>query len=177
MTAGGVERRTDVVRRRARCSAAECPEPDWTVYEEGGYPHRSFGLDVVADAVAEVEVEVEGKSMAAVAMTHKCSRDTVRRWRRWVAELADPRDLQQLNARIDPDGVVVPLRPDASRAEAVLRHLARLADLLVARGVSLPSAASGLARILAYQRDKFRDVFCLTRLSPPLRADLAAVGV
>lgn len=162
--AGVVERLIDVVRRRVRCSSPDCPAPDWTVYEDGAYPHRSFELDVVADAVAEVEIEA--RSFTAVAVSHACSRDTVRRWRRWVAQLADPRAPQQLCARIDPDGVVIALPSIASPAEAVLRHTERLADLLAFRGVSLPRAASGLARILTHQLRRFGDLFFLTKALP-----------
>ena len=168
----GVEHVTDMLRRRARCCSADCPAKDWTVYEDGAYPHRTFQLDVVADAV----IEVDTRPMTAVAATHACSRDSVRRWRGWVAALADPRDLQQLNARIDPDAVVVAL-PASSPGAVVLRYLERLADLFAIRGVALPRAASGLTRLLRHQFDRFGDVFHLTKFSPPLRADLLGAGL
>lgn len=171
-TSEGVEHATNVVRRRARCCSSDCPAKDWTVYEDGAYPHRLFQLDVVADAV----IEAETTPMAAVASTHACSRDSVRRWRRWVATLADPRDLRQLNARLDPDGVVVAL-PASSPAAVILRYLERLADLVLIRGVPLPRAAAGLTRLLRHQLDRFGDVFHLTKFSPPLRADLLGAGL
>ena len=164
--------RTKVMRVRARCPSRKCP--DWTIYEEGGYPHRQFQPDVVADAVAEIDLG--SQTMTAVATEHGCSRDSVRRWNSWVGALAKPQDLQQLCARIDPDAVVYEPRFQ-SPAAIVLGHLERLVELLDRAGVTLPRAAFGLTRLLRSQFDRFRDIFYLTRQSPLLRADPAGVGL
>jgi hypothetical protein len=54
--AGTVERVPDQPRHRARCKAPECPCGSWTIYEAGGYPHRTFTLAVTAAAVAELAI-------------------------------------------------------------------------------------------------------------------------
>jgi hypothetical protein len=167
---GGVEHHTGVVRSRVRCSSPDCTARDWTLYEEGDYPHRSFQPDVVADAVADVELGAQ--SMTAAATAHAASRDSVRRWTGWVSDLAKPRDLEQLVARIDPDAALIATRPTSSPAGAVLGLLERLVDVLARRGVPLPRGGSGLARLLAHRLARFGEVFFLTRFSPPLRADL-----
>jgi hypothetical protein len=165
----GVERLSDVVRRRARCSSRPCPAKSWTVYEDGAHPHRSFQLDVVASAVADAEVG--SGSLTAAATASGCSRDSVRRWVRWTADLAEPRDLEQLLARIDPDGVRVSTpRVVGSRAATNLGLFERLADALAVRGVPLPARGPGLQRVLTDRLRRFGEVFYLTRPSPPLRA-------
>lgn len=173
---GEVVRKTDVVRWRARCSSKprDCSAKDWTVYEDGGYPHRTFELDVVANAVAAVEVGEQ--SMTAAAATHMCTRHSVRRWRRWMATLVAARALEQLCARLDPTTTTGQGRRSGSAA-TVLGYLERLAALLAQAGVSLPRAASGLGRILRHQLERFGEVFHLTKSSPPLRADGGAEGL
>ncbi len=167
----GARRVIEVLRRRARCSDRTCAAGSWTIYPPGAYPHRSYQLDVVATAVADVCFG--GGSRRAVAIRHDCSRRSVARWVRWTAELANPEDLARLCARLDPEGLPPPTPTPAggevSRAGSVLRLLAHLGDVLRRRGVALPGRGAGLLRILTAQLARFGDVYRLTRSSPPLR--------
>lgn len=174
-TAAGTEHQAGRIRRRAKCSSSNCPAPSWTVYEGNAYPHRTIQLDVVASAVAAVEVG--GKTLTESAAEHHCSRDSLRRYVEWVARLADTKDLAQACARLDPDGIAgAPPSVSSSGAGPVLQLLDRLADLFVVRGHRLPVVGSGLARVLCDQLRRFGDVFLLTR-SPPLRLCSRAFGV
>jgi transposase-like protein len=171
---GEVEHHPGVVRRRVRCSSRDCPIGSWTVYEEGAYPHRTFQLDVVASAV--LMVVLGGATLTAAGDKHKCGRDTMRRWRRWVSSLAEPRELEKMCARLDPDGMPSRVeRAGQNRAAQVLWLLERLADLLTLRGVPLPRLGAGLSRLLRHLFDKFGDLLWLTKSSPPLRADWASL--
>jgi hypothetical protein len=167
----------DLVRRRARCSDRGCCAGSWTVYEPGGYPHRTFLLSVTAFAVAALAVG-QGTTLTTVARECDCDRRSVGRWVRWVMGLAAPAELSRACARLDPDGLPTPVVPRASgpvaRAGAVVGLLDRLADLLRGRGVTV-EPGPGLAAILRHQLDRFRVVFHLTRQSPPLRVVAAAV--
>lgn len=149
----------------------------WTVYEEQAYPHRTFRLEVVVSAV--LQVVVASATLTAAAASHLCSRDSVRRWVRWVEGLADPVEIERLCMRLDPDGLPV-LGADARAgpvARRVLQALERLADLFALRGVALPRGGAGLVRLLVYQFVHFREVLRLTRPSPPLRAEPSELGV
>lgn len=169
---GSVEHVPETCRRRARCSAKSCDVGSWTVYEHDEYPHRVFGLDLVVSAICMVVLGME--TLTAAAAAHLCSRDSTRRWARWVASLAEPRDLEQLCARLDPEGLPPPTGPGGGRRAArVLALLERLADLLAVRGVALRGGICGLARLLHDRLVRFGEVFFLTRASPPLRADWA----
>jgi len=174
---GGVKHVVGQVRRRARCPSPSCPVGSWTVYEADSYPHRTFGLEVVVSAV--LQVVLVGATLTAAAARHLCSRDSVRRWRRWIEGLADPLELERLCMRIDPAGLpAAGARADrAPVAQRVLQLLERLADLLAAGGVSLPRQGAGLVRVLVDRLARFGEVFRLTKSSPPLRADWARVGV
>jgi hypothetical protein len=167
----GVRRVIDVLRRRARCSDRQCAAGSWTMYPAHAYPHRSYQLDVVATAVAEVCVA--GRPRQAAATRYACSRRSVSRWVRWTAALAYPDDLARLCARLDPEGLPPPTPVTAgaevSRAGSVLRLLDHLGDVLLRRGVVLPGRGPGLLRILAAQLAQFGDICWLTRASPPLR--------
>jgi hypothetical protein len=175
----GVRRAMDVLRRRARCSDRRCAAGSWTIYPADAYPHRSYQLDVVASAVAEVCVG--GGSRRAVAGHHGCSRRSVSRWVRWTAQLARPEDLARLCARLDPEGLPPPTPATAggevSRAGAVLRLLDHLGAVLLRRGVALPGRGPGLLRVLVAQLARFGDVAWLTRSSPPLRVAPEALPV
>jgi len=170
---GVVEHDPESCRRRARCSSKSCDVGSWTVYEDADdYPHRLFGLDLVVSAVCMFVLGME--TLTASAAAHLCSRDSVRRWARWVASLAEPRDLEQLCARLDPDGLPPPTGPArGGRAARVLVLLDRLADLMETRGVALRGRGCGLVRVLHDRLVRFGEVFFLTRASPPLRADPA----
>lgn len=144
------------------------------MYEDDAYPHRTFGLEVVVSAVAQVVVA--GATLSAAAAGHLCSRDSVRRWKRWVEGLADPLELERLCMRIDPDGLPASAHR-ASGAQRVLQVLERLADLLALRGVALAYKGSGLVRVLVDRLVRFGEVYRLTKPSPPLRADLRGARV
>jgi hypothetical protein len=142
------------------------------VYEGCDYPHRVFQLDVVFAAVGMASAV--DTTLSAVAAAHRCSRDSVRRWLRWVSELAEPRDLERLCSRLDSDGMPPPVGR-GSRAARVIALLERLVELLSLRGVDLPGLGAGLVRLLADRLVRFGEVFYLTKSSPPLRADLAGM--
>jgi len=166
----------DRERRRACCPAKDCPWRSWTVYEEDTYPHRVFALDLVVLAVSAVVLA--RATLTAAGQAYGCSRDTVRRWVSWVAGLAEPAELLRECTRLEPRGLPGGLAvAGLPRAAAVLHLLDRLADLLADRGVRLRPRCSGLARILADQLERLGAVFWLTKPSPPLRGDLAGVGL
>ena len=171
---GEVVHEPETVRSRARCSSKDCPVGSWTVYEQSDYPHRLFQLDVVVSALCMV---VFGAStMTAAAAAHLCSRDSVRRWKRWLESLADPRDLERLCVRLDSEGLPPPVAPEpAERSARVLLLLEHLVCLLVRRGVELRGRGSGLTLLLADRLERFGEVFYLTKSSPPLRADQASL--
>jgi hypothetical protein len=170
-----IEYVAEVVRRRVRCSLwKRCRLRSWTVYEQDAYPHRVFGLMVVVSAVSAV---VFGHAThAAAGLAHQCSRRTVGRWKRWISELADPEQWQRACSRLQADGLPGGLAGSGvSRAARVLHRLDRLVDLLVERGVQLPTLACPVARLLTHQLAGFGDVFYLTKSSPPLRADVGGI--
>ena len=177
----GARRVIDALRQRARCSDRRCAAGSWTIYPAAAYPHRSYQLDVVASAVAEVCVG--GGTRRAVAGHHECSRRSVSRWVRWTAQLASPEDLARLCARLDPEGLPPPppaapaAGNEVSRAGSVLRLLDHLGDVLLRRGVALPGRGPGLLRILTAQLARFGDVAWLTRSSPPLRVAPEALPI
>jgi hypothetical protein len=174
--ASGVEYVAEVIRRRARCPSKQCPQGSWTIYEEQGYPHRVFELAVEVSAVSAVVFG--GATQSAAAAAHQCSRDSVRRWRRWVEQLADPADLLRACTELEPDGVVGALAPSTmARAGAVLHLLDRLAELLALAGVRMAQASCGLMRVMRHLLTRFGEVFWLTKSSPPLRADVGRLGV
>ena len=157
------------IRHRVRCSRKGCSAGSWTVYEECGYPHRVFQLDVVSAAVCMASAA--NATLTAVAEAYKCSRDSVRRWLDWVSTLAEPRYLERLCSRLDSDGMP-PSTAEGSRAAKVILLLERLVELLSSRGVVLSSIGTGLVRLPGDRLVRFGEVFYLTKSSPPLRADL-----
>jgi Homeodomain-like domain-containing protein len=176
--AAAVEYASGQVRRRACCSAHGCPAPSWTVYPRGSYPHRTFQLDVVSSAVTQV---ASGQSVERAAAAHQCSRRSVRRWRKWCAELVAPEQLAMAVARLDADGLPPPARADGERRDEAgwaLGLWQRLADVLAQRGVALSAGRSGLQRVLCWQHEREGVVAWLTKAqSPRLRVDLQAVLV
>jgi len=166
---GVVREQPDIPRRRARCSDRTCPGGSWTVYEEDGYPHRTFQLGVVASAVGEVAVG--GATISSSAKHHRCNRRSVRRWIDWVGSLADVADLTRAAARLDPDGLPPPRPPEVSDPGAPATRVLVLVDHLVRvlsrRGVDFPRATSSLGQILIHQFRRFGDVAFLTRRSSP----------
>src|SRR5262245_30732430 len=174
---GEVRHATGTERHRACCSAKDCDAPSWTVREGDSYPHRTFQLEVVASVVAEVAYA--GKTQTAAAAGHMCSRDSVRRWGAWIANLTDTDHLSRLCARIDPEGDAhaESAKTRAAPAGLALRMLDRFADLLVVGGAAIASRGCGLRRILGDQLCRFGDVFYLTKPSPPLRGAFTKLGM
>lgn len=174
--AAGVEYVTEISRSRARCRSKQCPQGSWTIYEEEAYPHRLFDLGVVVSAVSAVVFG--GATQSATAATHQCSGDSVRRWRRWVEQLAEPADLLRACTELEPDGMAGGLAPSTmARAAAVLHLLDRLAELLAFAGVRIAQASCGVIRVVRHLLTRFGEVFWLTKSSPPLRADLGRLGI
>jgi hypothetical protein len=159
---GVAEYIVDRVRRRARCADRTCSAASWTEYAEGDYPHRTFQLDVVASATLQAQAE----SRSAAALAHLCSRRSVGRWIAWCAGLAAPEALERVAARLDPDGLsAAGVGPGASRCVGLWE---RLATVLSARGVVLPSGRCGMQRLLSWQHRSRGLVVWLTKASPPL---------
>jgi hypothetical protein len=168
---GAIVHVADVVRRRVRCSNRACSGGSWTLYAPGSYPHRVFQLPVVASAVGEVTLG-DAATVTSAACHHLCSRRSVRRWVRWIADLVDPTVLARACARLDPAGLAggaIRAGAEAARAAGILRGFERLAGLLEVRGVSLPEVGPGLSRVLTDQLARFGVVAYLTKSSPPLR--------
>lgn len=175
--AGMIDHITDILRPRSRCSDRACRAGSWTVYEDGGYPHRVYQLPVVASAVAEVAFAA-GATFTGAATRHLCDRRTVARWFAWVGDLAEPANLVRTCARLDPQGLPPPGASRGGkpvlRAGVLLGLLDHLAHLLRSRGAPLPSDGPGLSTLLGYQLSRFGDIFFLTRSSPPLRVVFAS---
>jgi len=160
------------VRRRARCSDRACPAGSWTVYEEGGYPHRVFQLSVVQAAV----VRAGTMTATAVAGIFDCSRWSIVRWVRWVAGLFALTVLARACARLDPTGMPQPRAPRCPEHERALSTIVLLDHfvlLLRQRGVRLVGAA--LSAILCHHHRRLGAIAYLTRSSPPLHVDLRAL--
>jgi hypothetical protein len=94
----------------------------------------------------------------------------VARWRAWIENLVDPKQLARVCARLHPDGVPVPI-PAGGGAAVNLALFEHWALIVALRGLRLPGEAAdpGWMRILADQLDRFGSVWRLTRFSPPLR--------
>jgi len=169
-TLGGVEWVAGIGRRRACCRNPGCPVKSWTVYEAGGYPHRTFTLAVTASGVAHLGADDEA-TPGAVAHAHQCDRRTVGRWVAWVLRLCATVEVVRACARLDPSGMPPPPPPRRETARVcagwVLLLLDHLARLLRDRGVVLESGG-GLVAIVRHQFVRFGVVLWLTRQSPPL---------
>ena len=168
----GVVQFVNTVRRRACCSSKICTAPGWTVYEFGGYPYRLFQLFVLVSAV--LAVAVGAATHTASAQAYRCSRRSIGRWRHWVSNLAEPKQLFQSCSRLDSQGLPPPIL-NGPREGVVLGLLERLAELFYLRSVPLHPKGPGLIRILAHQFSRFGDIFFLTRSSPPLRVSLETI--
>jgi hypothetical protein len=173
--ADGLIQRWSVSLARAKCSSCKC---SFTCYPPGIYPHRQFQLDVVAQAVAQVAFGE--KSAAEAALWAHASATSVRRWTRWVAEVAQPAELLAVAAR-NYSGTVpgegVSSAPSGTAAARVLVALEQLGAALVRRGISL-AQRTGLARVLGWQHASHGDVVGLVsgvrHLSPALALEGAS---
>jgi hypothetical protein len=139
--AAGVEHVSEIIRRRARCPSKQCPQGSWTIYEEEAYPHRVFDLAVVVSAVSAVVFA--GRTLTGSAATHQCSRDSVRRWKRWVEQLAEPAELLRACTELEPDGMAGALAPSAMERAAAVLHLLdpwfETASPLLSPGATIPT--------------------------------------
>src|SRR5262249_35001373 len=149
---------------------AKCSECDtrFTCYPPGIYPRRQYQLDVVAGAVAAVVAGNTSVAEAARGIGASCT--SIRRWRHWIADLADPADLTRTAARVDPDTpagaglsmtahLLAPLR---ARTLQVLASLEELGAALWRQGIALASR-SGLGRVLEWQHRVHGAVLGLAR--------------
>jgi hypothetical protein len=162
-TGGGVERR-ELPLPRAKCSSCRC---GFTCYPPGVYPRRQYQLDVVADAVAAVEVGDEPVAQAAATST--ASPTSVRRWSAWISVLAEVGVLHALAAEVDPSGATVATATPRSRTAAVLDGLEVLGAALVRAGLAV-AERTGLGRVLGWQHRAHGDVYRpgAGRLSPAM---------
>jgi hypothetical protein len=154
----GVVERWELSLARAKCSSCKGA---FTCYPPGIYPCRRYQLDVVADVVADVALG--GASMRRAAAAAHATVSSARRWVRWVAALAAPRELLATAARLDPDAPAgaglgtVAMRSPAAR---VLAGLEQLGSALVRAGVAV-AERTGLGRVLGWQHAAHGAVFGL----------------
>jgi len=170
-------------RPRARCRNPDCCMRSWTLYEDQGYPHRTFPPAVVAAAIAEFLAGGEA-SLAVVAAHWGCSNRTLARWVGWIDGLTTVAELAMACWRQDPSGMPPPMGrtdqdPGPSPAGvalwrsrlAVVRRLVILCEWLARlcrdQGVPL-ERGPGLGGLLRHQFDRFRRVCWLTLESPAL---------
>jgi hypothetical protein len=172
---GIILRLDDLRRHRARCKDPKCPCGSWTIYEAGGYPHRSFTLAVAAAATAELVFDAQA-TLSSVAGHWGCDRRTVGRWRAWVAGLAAPAALARACSSLDSDGLPAPAPVGIAPPGLLLLLLECLARRLREQGVPL-EPGPGLGALLRHQFERFRSVSWLTRASPPLRVEGAMAAV
>jgi len=165
MSAGagaGVERQARTLPR-AKCSS--CGR-GFTCYPPGIYPRRQYQLDVVAAAVAAVEVG--GESIAHAVAASAASATSVRRWSAWIAALAEVGAVHAVAAELDPSGATVATAAPRSRAAAVLDALEVLGAALVRIGVAVVER-TGLCCVLGWQHRAHGEVVGLgCRLSPAM---------
>lgn len=147
-----VVERWELPLARAKCSACQ---RSFTCYPEGIYPYRQYQLDPVAEVVAKGVLG--GQPVAPLASSLGAAVSSVRRWTRWIADLARPGDLLALASRLDPDaptGEGLPRvdagSPVTARAAEVLGALEQVGGALGRRGWAA-KVRTGLARFLGWQ--------------------------
>lgn len=184
LTASGVlEWVTELWRRRALCPNPDCPVRSWTIYEEQGYPYRTFPPSVAVAAVAELLFRGE-KAMADVTRHWGCSPWTVVRWLGWIGGLVECAALIKVIWAHDPSGMPPPIyrtRQDPNPVGPAWKSRLVLVGSLVLlferfarliREQDLPlEAGPGLGAFLRHQFDRFHRVSWLTKPSPPLLFD------
>lgn len=170
-------------RQRALCPNPECPVRSWTVYEEQGYPHRTFPPAVAVAAVAELLFHGE-EAMVEVLAHWGCSPWTLVRWLEWIGGIVELLLLVKVCWASDPSGLPPPgyrARQDPEPSgpawksrmflvENLVLLFERFARLLREQGVPLEEGP-GLAAFLRLQFDRFRLVSWLTKPSPALLFD------
>lgn len=176
-------------RRRARCPHAECPMDTWTLYEEQGYPHRSYPPSVAIAAVGMLlACQAPWRALEGVSQHWGCCPRTLLRWVGWIGGLVEMAVLTRVCWAWDPSGIPPPtykprqgtksagtpgraVRPSlivqVGTLVLLFEHLARL---MRDRGVPL-EFGPGLGAFLRLQLDRFRLVAWLTKPYPGLRLD------
>jgi hypothetical protein len=164
---------TGIRCRRVRCAACH---RSWQLRPPGLVPRRHYQLCVVAEAASQHLFA--GDAQERVAARRGCSRRSVGRWLRWIAECADPGALgAQLLAAVGAP-VLPRLRALAPRLRALrdgarralLERAAAVLELLealaLAQGLEPPGLRGVVARVLA-GRDR------ITTYRTPLIPELA----
>lgn len=149
---------------RVKCASKEC-QRSWTLRPAGLMPRRHYQLSVVASAMT-VHL-LDGVSQEEVADEHTCSRRTVSRWLRWLAEVAEPATLARRLMEAS-DAPVLPKVNDLARATwQRMRGMARRAAenlclfeaLSAAMGVEAPGLQSVVERVIS-SRDRVSTYRC-----------------
>ncbi len=156
---------------RVKCGNKAC-QRSWTLRPEGLTPCRQYQLSMVAHGMSEHLFE--GTSLESVAESLTCSRRTVSRWLRWMAEVAEPSALCRELMNVC-DAVVLPkveklVGAAWSRMRALARraveNLSLLEVLGAAQGMTPPGLACVVERAIA-NRDR------VTTYRSPIIPDLA----
>ena len=82
---------TDILCKRVKCAELKCKR-SWTLRPPGLMPRRHYQLCVVAHGAKQF-LFTANATLTSVAHQHQCSRQTVRRWSNWIAQIAQPSDL------------------------------------------------------------------------------------
>ena len=141
---GEVERH-ELPLPRSKCGACKVSV---TCYPLGFYPRRQYQLDVVAEAVAVVEVG--GDAVASAVAATSASPRSIWRWRRWIGAIADVAALHSVAARVDPTTAPIATATPRSPTAAVLAALEVLGTALARAGVA-GVERTGLGRVLGWQ--------------------------
>ena len=82
---------TDIPCKRVKCANPHCRQ-SWTLRPPGLMPRRHYQLCVVANAVKQFLFQPH-ETLTSVAHAHQCSRRTLGRWLKWIANIAQPSNL------------------------------------------------------------------------------------
>lgn len=130
--------------RRVRCQACR---RSWTLRPRGLMPQRHYQLSVIAEAMASYLLEPES-SQAGVARAMGCARRTVGRWLRWLAGVAEPRDLQRHLLAVSQEPVLPSLGGALVKIDAVRDAVRRQ---LLERAAEILSLIEALAQALGLE--------------------------
>ncbi len=166
LSSAGAPERQEVALPRAKCGVCAVSV---TCYPPGFYPRRQYQLDVVAEAVATVEVG--GESVAVTAAALSASPRSLLRWRRWIAAIVDVASLHALAVQVDPTSAPVATAAPRSTTAAVLAGFELLGAALERAGISWVER-TGVGRVLGWQHRAHGVVLGLvagaTRFSPAM---------
>ena len=142
---------TGIRCRRARCAVCRI---SWQLRPPGLLPRRHYQLCVVAEAASQHLFS--GAAQQPVADAHGCSRRTLGRWLRWIADCADPGALaSQLLAAVGSP-ILPRLRALAPRLRdlrntarrRLLERAAAVLQLMEALGLALGLEPPGLRAVV-----------------------------